>query len=101
MRTRVELQALLEELLGSKNVYFQPPESLKINYPAIVYSLDRLQTRSADDIFYKRDKSYELKYISTNPDNDIFDKMLELPYCRFDRRFIADNLYHDCFSIYF
>ena len=34
---RNDLQKLLVEVLGSKNVYFQPPESVKMKYPAIVY----------------------------------------------------------------
>jgi len=33
MGTRLELQNLLENILGSRNVYFQPPENLKLNYP--------------------------------------------------------------------
>ena len=38
MANRLDLQALLEDLLGSRNVYYQPPESVKMNYPAIVYA---------------------------------------------------------------
>ena len=40
MRNRLDLQKIFEDILGSKNVYFQPPESLKMKYPAIRYSLD-------------------------------------------------------------
>lgn len=39
MGTRLELQNKLEELLGSRHVYFQPPESVKMEYPAIKYSM--------------------------------------------------------------
>ena len=31
-----KLGKALIELLGSNNVYFQPPESIKIDYPCIV-----------------------------------------------------------------
>ena len=37
MKTRYELHEFLCEILGSRNVYFQPPESVKMKYPAIVY----------------------------------------------------------------
>ena len=50
MASRPELQTKLEELLGNRNVYYQPPESVKIEYPAIVYSKIRIDTRSADNI---------------------------------------------------
>ena len=45
MKTRLELDEELVKILGSKNVYFQPPESLKLNYPAIVYSLSNISNR--------------------------------------------------------
>ena len=35
--SRLELHALLVELLGSTNVYYEPPETLKMSYPAIRY----------------------------------------------------------------
>lgn len=37
MNRRYELQAVLEGILGSGNVYFQPPENLKMRYDCIVY----------------------------------------------------------------
>ena len=52
MGTRMDLQVLLETLLGSTNVYYQPPETLKMNYPAIIYSKSRIDTKKADDSTY-------------------------------------------------
>ena len=40
MASRLELQDTLETILESRNVYFNPPESIKMNYPAIIYKLD-------------------------------------------------------------
>lgn len=57
MVNRLELHTKLESILDSKNVYFQPPESIKINYPAIIYFLDDLENIHADDgvyLLYKR-----------------------------------------------
>ena len=47
MGTRIELQSKLEELLGSRQVYYQPPETVKMEYPAIVYSKSNIRTARA------------------------------------------------------
>ena len=40
MRTRLDLDDTLREIMGDKgSVYFQPPENLKMKYPCIRYSL--------------------------------------------------------------
>lgn len=41
-KSRIDFQHLLEEILGSPHVYFQPPATVKLEYPAIIYSLDNL-----------------------------------------------------------
>lgn len=101
MASRLELQAKLEELLGSKNVYYQPPESLKMNYPAIVYSKSRIDTRKANNSTYSRNTRYEITVIDRLPDNPVIDKLMELPYCSYDRPYKADNLNHDVLTLYF
>jgi len=47
MAPRLELQEVLESLLGSRNVYFQPPLNLKMNYPCIIYKRDDAETEFA------------------------------------------------------
>lgn len=101
MASRLELQAKLEELLGSKNVYYQPPESLKMNYPAIVYSKSRIDTRKANNSTYSRNTRYDITVIDRLPDNPVIDKLMELPYCSYDRPYKADNLNHDVLILYF
>lgn len=101
MGTRLELHEILCEKLGSRQVYFQPPESIRMKYPAIVYELDRIDSIHANDANYLNRRNYMVKYISRDPDNTVVDDILELPYSSFDRRYIVDNLYHDCFTIYF
>ena len=44
MNRRYELQAVLEGILGSGNVYFQPPENLKMRYDCIVYERSEIET---------------------------------------------------------
>lgn len=97
---RVELQNLLEALLGSRNVYFQPPESVRMSYPAIVYSLNSIDHNAANNSKYLYHRSYTVTLIDKNPDSVFIDKLLALPFCRFDRHYVSDNLNHYIFSIY-
>mgnify|MGYP003437541395 CR=1 FL=1 len=100
MVTRLDLQSQFEEILGSKHVYFQPPETIKLKYPCIIYSLADIYTRNADDRHYSMQKVYNITVISRDPDNKIAESIMELPRARFDRRYVADNLYHDILTLY-
>ena len=101
MATRLELQSKLEELLGFKHVYYQPPESIKMEYPAIKYSKSNIQTRSADDRTYSKMTRYEIIVIDRKPDNPVIDELLKLQYCSYDRSYKADNLNHDVLILYY
>ena len=101
MATRVDLQNVLEELLESRNVYYQPPESLKMNYPAIVYARKTIDNSYANNSVYKQNYAYEITVIDKNPDSEIVNKISKLPTCRFDRHFKSDNLNHDVFTLYY
>ena len=96
-----ELQFLLEQLLGSKNVYFQPPEDTKLTYPCIVYQLDGVKASYADDIPYLKDKRYLVTYISQTPDSFIPDKIGDLSTASFNRYFVQKNLNHWAYRLYF
>lgn len=101
MATRVELNALLESILGTDKVHFQPPASVSLSYPCIVYSRDDIDTRFADNIPYTRFKRYQVTVIDKNPDSVIPDKVAALPMCSFATHFTTDNLNHDIFNLYF
>jgi len=101
MAPRLELQALLAEILGSGEVYFQPPPNVVMQYPAIVYNRDRIDTVYADNSPYKHKKRYQVTVIDPDPDSAIPDKIAELPLCSFDRAFKAGNLNHDVFNLFF
>jgi hypothetical protein len=93
---------MLEGLIGSRNVYFQPPESVKLAYPCIVYGRDTIGvTEFADDKPYHHQVRYALTVIDKNPDSILLDKIASLPMCRFDRHFTKDNLNHDAYKLYF
>ena len=101
MASRLELQTLLEELLGSRNVYFQPPETVKLNYPAIVYSRDTIESEHANDSVYMQSLRYSVTVIDKNPDSELPFKFSQMPKCRHDRSFKSDNLNHHVFTLYF
>lgn len=102
MGSRIDLQSKLEDILGSRNVYFQPPENLKIKYPAIIYSLNNIILRFADNMPYMKGKNYTVILIHTDPDNEVIDNMLAaFSYISFERNYISKNLYHYVFELYF
>jgi len=101
MGRRLDLHAILVSLLGSNNVYFQPPPTVQMKYPCIVYKRDNVQTTFANDQPYTRVKQYLVTVIDTNPDSIIHDKIGSLPKCVYDRFYTADNLNHDVYRLFF
>lgn len=101
MGSRLELQTIFENLLGSRNVYYQPPESLRMKYPAIRYNRKNIENTFADDSVYKQKIAYEVIVIDENPDSEFVLAVSKLPTCRFDRHYTAENLNHDVFTLYY
>lgn len=100
-RTRLEFQAFLETLKGDRNVYFQPPSSFLMSYPAIVYNLAKLKSIPADDIRYIKHKCYKMIYITKNPDDPMVETLEDLPYCTLETPYISDNLHHYPYTIFY
>ena len=101
MGNRLDLHKILCEILGSNHVYYQPPESVKMEYPAIVYCKKNIDTKFANNGTYLLPISYEITVIDKKPDNIVIEKILQMPMCRFDRHFKSDNLNHDVLILYF
>lgn len=101
MAQRLDLHEILKEILGSENVYFQPPPTVSMDYPCIVYRRDYEKVEHADDSPYFRKKRYMITVIDKNPDSEIPDKIASLPTCSFDRFYTADNLNHDVYKLFF
>lgn len=101
MGSRLELDAILRNIIGNGNVYFQPPASISMKYPAIRYSRSDIVNTYADDNVYKQTYRYEVIVIDYNPDSEIVHKISKLPKIKFNRHYTADNLNHDVFTIYF
>lgn len=101
MGPRTSLQAEFEDILGSKHVYFQPPESVKLSYPCIVYNRGTERILRSDNGLHKIFHRYNVTLIYRDPDSNLPDKMLEIPYCSHVRHYVADNLYHEAYDLYY
>lgn len=99
MGSRLELHEVLKGVLGTNNVYFQPPPSLKMHFPCIVYERVRINTRFADNDPYHLYDVYQVTFIGTDPDSDIPKKLSKLSRTVFERFYINDNKYYNVFRI--
>jgi hypothetical protein len=99
MGLRTELQSLLEGLIA--NVYFQPPANLEMAYPCIVYKLDNMTTDFANNTPYLITPRYLVTVIDLDPDSLIPKAVASLPMCLMNRAFVAGNLNHTVFILYF
>lgn len=98
---REELHDKLMLLLGSKNVYYQPPEDLKMVYPAIRYTKQNKKTNYANNLKYNNHDVYEIIVIDTQPDNPVINKILNMPYTDYNRHYTYNNLNHDVITLFY
>lgn len=101
MASRLELHEELVEVLGSRYVYFQPPESIKIKYPAIIYERYDIPNRFANDEVYLQTIKYKVIVVDRDPDSEIVSRMSKFKTAKFDKHYVADGLNHDVFTIYY
>lgn len=101
VRDRLELHNILLDILGLPYVYFQAPESYRLDFPCIMYKLGEIDSIHANDKRYLNMKRYLVTIVDEDPDSEIPDKLLELPYCKFEDHFAKDDLNHYIFSLYY
>ena len=107
MSRRLKLHNALCDILSCPNkgpecrAYFQPPSSVKMKYPAIVYALEDIENTFADDGVYLSNRKYLVTVIDKNPDSSFIDIVAKLPTCRFVRHYKSDNLNYYVFTLYF
>lgn len=100
MDRRLELHDRL--LAHCPNVYFQPPESIKLVYPCILYELSDVYTNYGNDRLYQHMKRYSVTVIDRDPDSSIYmDIMLNEQYCNFDRHYTGDGLNHWVLTLFY
>lgn len=101
MANRSKLHDMLKNMLGSNNVYYQPPATIKMEYPAIVYSKNDIDSKFANNKQYISKNKYEIIVIDKKPDNPIISLLLKLPLCNYNNHYISDNLNHDVITLYY
>lgn len=97
-KPRSKLSDILHTICA--NVYYQPPTGYKIKYPCIIYDLNHTNVRYADNAPYALYDEYSLKYITRDPDDSTRNEFLKLELCSPERFYIAENLYHYPFRLY-
>lgn len=101
MDRRLILQNQLEMIPGVKKVYFQPPASVRMEYPCIRFSKGRPKTLRADDKVYQFVQGYELIVIETNPDSKIAQYIIEnFQMAEINTAYVSNNLYHTSITLY-
>lgn len=98
-RPRMELHRELKSI--TPNVYFQPPPTVQMQYPCIVYKRDEAYEKRADNQLYLHAKRYSVTVVDRNPDSPLPDMVKQLPMCTYNRFYTSDDLNHDVFSLYF
>lgn len=101
MASRLELHEKLVNILGTRYVYFQPPESIKMKYPAIVYERSDIPNKFANDNVYLQTIKYKVTVVDSDPDSEIVERMSKFKTARFEKHYVSDGLNHDTFTIYY
>ncbi len=103
MDPRPEVHQLLKALFDDDaHVYHQPPESVKLKYPCIVYKMTDIPVNHADNLHYVEHRTYQLTVIDPDPDSKLREKVASsLKWCSFSRSYVADNLNHFVFTLYY
>lgn len=97
-----DLRTELIQITGIKNVYYQPPSNVRMNYPCIRFKLDGADVKYASNTPYRMMVKYQIIYVTNKVDDDMITQLpSQLRYCSFDRQYTSDNLYHYVFGVFY
>lgn len=99
MGNRMEFHNILKSI--APNVYYQIPTNIMMEYPAIVYERRSIGGLFGSNNIHVNRNSYTVTVIDSNPDSEIVDKIMQLPFCGFERHYVSEGLNHDVFVIYY
>jgi hypothetical protein len=72
-----------------------------MEYPCIIYKQDDARSEFAGNRPYLYFKRYQVTLISQDVDDPTPNKIAALETCLFDRYYVANNLHHSVFTLYF
>lgn len=102
MGNRIELHTLISSVMPEGvTVYFQPPNSINLQFPCVIYSRTGKAENFAGNELYNSKYEYSVLVISRDPDNDLSEQLVKIPFTSYDRRYEANGLYHDVVKLYF
>lgn len=101
LNRRLEVDEMLRNIVGQKRLYFQPPASMKMQYPCIRYSRYNIENSFANGKVYKQSHKYEIIVIDEDPDSGIVFEVSKIPGIKHDRHYESNNLNHDVFTLYY
>jgi len=93
-------------ILGTKGqpisrVYFQPPSTITMEYPCIIYTRSKRKDFFSNNGLYLGMKQYLVTIVDKNPDSLLPDKVMAISYCSFNAHFAKDSLNHDVYTLYY
>ena len=98
-----KLQSIYEKTThqsAEKKIYYQPPASVKLSYPCLIYKLIDMPVAHANNFPYKIEHMYELTVVDTDPNSPLREEIAKMFVCRLVRTYESDNLHHYVFHIY-
>lgn len=103
MKSLIDISQEIQERLESicDHVYFQPPSNIKMEFPCIVYSRDKITNKHGNNHVYNQNHRYQVIVLDKDPDSEITENLSKFDKCQFDRRYVSDNIYHDVFTLYY
>lgn len=95
-----ELINHFKTVVGIPNIYYEPPEDVKMKYPCVRFQRRRFATQQADNVNYIVHEQFEATLIYKAPDSPLPRRLLmSTPMCSHDRHYTASNLSHDVYII--
>lgn len=95
------IYAKLKEI-GVPNVYIDPPENIRMAYPCARVRLNIPRSRYADNKVHIFTPSWEIIYMSYEPDDEFLIKIMDaFKMISANRHYTSDGLHHYPFILYY
>ena len=97
---RLALHQEFIRILGNAcNVYFMPPQEMRLSYPAIVYYLGGGSDSYADNVRFLPRTTFDVTLIENEPLSPKVDEIRDLKHSSYMTSFKKDHLHQHQFKI--
>lgn len=102
MASPTDLAVYFKKVLGIDSVYYNPDSNITLKYPCIIFSIDRENSRYADNKRYMSQLRYTVTLVTRNAVDLLIAKLMDnFNYLSLDRTYRTSGLYHYVFVLYF